>query len=117
MRKLIFAMGLVAFAAAIRAEPPVPKFQEVYELLRTNLNGVSDAELNRAAVAGLLEQLQPKVSLAGDSLSAAGQTNKASFRASVFENAYAYFRLGDLGSRSQQSFSEAYRQIARRLIA
>ena len=111
MRKLIFAIGLVAFAAGTRGEPPAPKFQEVYELLRTNLNGVSDAELNRAAVAGLIEQLQPKVSLAGEPSTAAGQTNKASFRASVFENAYAYFRLGDLGSRSQQSFSEAYRQI------
>jgi hypothetical protein len=40
-----------------------PKFDEVYQLLRTNLEGVSQSDLERAAVKGLLEQFPGQVML------------------------------------------------------
>ena len=38
-------------------EEPAPQFQEVFGLIRSNLAGMSEAELNRAATRGLLAQL------------------------------------------------------------
>ena len=43
-------------AAPPRQTPP-PKFDEVYQLLRNNLDGVSQADLDRAAVKGLLDRI------------------------------------------------------------
>src|SRR5271170_2189287 len=56
-RNFVFCFLLTAMVgrAAPAAEPP--SFDEVYQLLRTNLEGVSQTDLDRAAVTGLLEQL------------------------------------------------------------
>src|SRR5438105_15545606 len=55
---MVLALNFPAFAA-----PALPEFKELYELLHTNLTGVTEAELNRAAVRGLIEQLAPRVTL------------------------------------------------------
>src|SRR4051812_9509290 len=43
---------------AVPANQKLPAFDEIYKLLRTNLGGVSEGDLDRAAVKGLLHQLQ-----------------------------------------------------------
>ncbi len=59
------AAALLAGASLARAEVTnaAPDFKEVYDLIRANLAGVSDADLNQAAVQGLIEQLHAKVAL------------------------------------------------------
>jgi len=113
MRKLIFAFGFaLALGFTSKAENPAPSFKEVYDLLKTNLTGITDAELNRAAVLGLIEQLQPRVSLAGEPGDPSGKSGqKTTFRSSVFEKDFGYFRLGNLGADARRSFEDAYRQI------
>src|SRR5512134_3424989 len=55
------------------AESGAPAFQELFEVIRTNLAGVSEAELNRVMVDGLLAGLHPRVLLAAaDGVSPAG---------------------------------------------
>ena len=66
----LFALALAGWLAtrcAWDADPtnPAPDFKEVYELLRTNLTGVTDENLNRAAIEGLLSRFPGKVSLVG----------------------------------------------------
>ena len=59
---LAFAFGRLP----LQAQPPpssAPDFREVYDLVREHLAGATDAELNRAAVQGLLSTLGPKVTL------------------------------------------------------
>ncbi len=62
--------GFLAFIAnpggLTAATNATPDFKEVYDLIRAHSAGVSDAELNRAAVQGLLTALSPRVSLAAD---------------------------------------------------
>ncbi len=57
--------ALVLFSTTGRAEVTnaPPDFREVYDLIRAHLAGQSDAELNQAAVRGLVDQLRGKVSL------------------------------------------------------
>jgi len=63
---LAAAGGLAVFAVrAADATNPAPDFKEVYDLLRANLPGATDAALNRAAVAGLLSQFPGQVTLVG----------------------------------------------------
>lgn len=52
----------VLIALTVRASDP-PRFGEVVDLVRSNLAGISEVELNDAVVNGLLEQLQPRVFL------------------------------------------------------
>jgi len=51
LKKAVCLITLLSFSAF--ADSNSPPFQELYNLLRTNLSGVSEADLNRAAVQGL----------------------------------------------------------------
>jgi hypothetical protein len=63
IRKLVFCLCLTAGLTRAAAAPPTPKFEEVFKVLSTNLGGVSAADLDRAAVQGLIAQLGPRVAL------------------------------------------------------
>ncbi len=72
LRRLIFGAGMLAvlaLPAGLRADVTnaAPDFKEVYDLIRTHLAGESAADLDRAAVKGLLTQLHSKVSLVNES--------------------------------------------------
>jgi hypothetical protein len=88
-------------------------FQELYELLRKNLAGVSDAELEQAAVQGLIKQLHPLVSIATNGgRHANGSTNGAPLAAtSVLEGTFAYFRFNEIGEGADKEFSSALKRI------
>ena len=72
-------------------------FSEVYQLLKANLAGVSDRELNAAAVKGLLEQLGPKASLVEDGV-APTSTNgsRAAVSAEIFDRHFACLQINTL---------------------
>ena len=92
--------GLLAVIAAqpnVRAEAKTDAldFKEVYDSIREHLAGTTDADLNRAAVKGLLTNLAPKVSLVESS----GTTNSGSHgpllsKTSLYDGSIAYLRIG-----------------------
>jgi C-terminal processing protease CtpA/Prc len=85
-------------------------FEEVYELLRKNLAGASEAELERAAVQGLIQQLYPQVSVVTN---APASTNQGTLAAtSVIEGAYGYFRFDDISEGIEKEFSGALKRLA-----
>jgi len=55
---------VVAFPSSSLADAKeeAPDFKEVFELVKSHVSGLSEEELNRAAVQGLLSALGPKVS-------------------------------------------------------
>jgi hypothetical protein len=89
-------------------------FQEVYELLRTNLAGLSEAELNRAAVQGLLSQLQPQVSVLNPESAPADKTavNDPAITTAVYDAAYASVRIGRFGPETARQFADAHQRLA-----
>lgn len=99
------------FAARADATNEAPDFKEVYELIRSNLPGSTDAELNRAAVDGLLAQLRGKASIAGQT-NAAGATNAPlTSRAVVLDDGVAYLRVDRVESGLARELNTAWRQL------
>jgi hypothetical protein len=80
-------------------------FREVYELLKTNLAGATEAELNQAAVRGLLDQLSAKVSIVGEPSRVALDTGtNVPVTAALFDRNYGYFRIHRLADGTTGEF-------------
>jgi C-terminal processing protease CtpA/Prc len=96
------------------AEPTntAPNFDEVYQLLRTNLEGVSKTDLDREAVKGLLNQLPGQAMIVR---AEAADTNASSSSAlsdvAVYDEAYAYIRIGTVEGAVAAKFRAAYEGI------
>ena len=107
---LFFCPLLMEVGAA--ATNNAPDFKEVYELLRSNLAGADDAELNRASVQSLLTQLQPRAALIGESKEANRGTNaESAIRTAVFDGEYGYVRVGQIGPGADKQVLAACQQL------
>lgn len=102
---LLIGAGFTGTAGA--AEEPI-RFQELFELLRDNLAGAKEADLNRAAVLGLLQQLGPRASVVGESSPALAPKASGLLRAAVLEKAYGYVRLGSLTPGVDKDFTKTF---------
>jgi len=92
---------------------PAPDFKEVYDLLRTNLTGATDDELNRAAIEGLLSRFPGKVSLVGGAAdgSATPPDGSALSKSAIIENNVAYLRVGHVTGNLAAELTAAYRAL------
>jgi hypothetical protein len=94
------------------ATNPAPDFKEVYDLLRTNLTGATDDNLNRAAIEGLLSRFPGKVSLVGGAAgSAITQGGTALSKSAVLENDVVYLRVGRVTGNLANELTAAYRAL------
>jgi hypothetical protein len=95
------------------AIPPLPAFSEVFDLVQTNLPGATPAELNRAAVLGFVEKLQPRVSLVGTNgvRSADLLAIPLVSKATVFDGTYGFIRIGRVGPGLEQAVATALDRI------
>jgi hypothetical protein len=92
---------------------PPPDLQEVYDLLKANLTGVSDADLNGAAVNGLLTNLRGKVSLvSADERSGETTTGPLVTKSIVLENDVGYVRVGRVADGLAGEISNACTQLS-----
>jgi hypothetical protein len=90
-----------------------PDFQQIYELLRANLAGMSDAELNSAAVEGLLKQLHGRATLVGGPAeTTTSQSGPELIKPAVLESNVVYLRVGQVGNGLADQLAAAYRQSA-----
>jgi len=108
-RNLIICSFLAAGISRAYPAPSLPNFQEVCQVLSTNLQGINADELDRAAVQGLIHQLEPRVSLV---VPDAGSSNIAPLaEARVFDDSFAYFRVAAVTASLPEAFRAAYHQI------
>lgn len=99
-------------AAQSNEASSIPDFQEVHRLVLDNLKGISDQELNRAAVLGFLNQLYPKVSLVTNALEqaeASGDSLIANER--TFDEFYGYLRIFAIQSGLSEQVSTAIKEL------
>ncbi len=102
------------FAADSKPEDAPPAdFKEVYDMLRSHLNGVSEAELNRAAVDGLIAALGAKVTLVTNGASSSGTNAQVLISSStVIESNIAYLRVEKIAEGLPKALKDAYAQLA-----
>jgi hypothetical protein len=101
----LFLATTTTFAANAGAD-----FEEIHELLRKNLAGVTDAELEQAAIYGLINQLHPLVSIVTNAGSVTNPTPLAT--ATVLEGTYAYVRFNQIIHDVDKEFGAALKRIA-----
>lgn len=93
-----FAIAPAFAPALVAAEKSPPKFQEVLELIRANLGGMTPAEIENTAVKALLKQLDGRVVIEDKPLAPtpppAGPSLSKSAR---FEEVYGYLRISHVG--------------------
>lgn len=114
-----FAVAVVAVGAVMtvavapgRAEEPAG-FQEVFGLIRSNLVGVSAAELDRAATLGLLQQLQGRVVLLTNGTAGGGAKVAESLlgRTNVLEEAFGYVRVERVEKGLAEQLAAAHEKL------
>lgn len=100
MKKLLLAGYLTAsLTGAVAASAP-PKFQEVFELVRTNLGGLTPAQVERTALDAFLRQLDGNVLLEENAKPVpAVPTGPPVSKSAVFDGAYGYVRISHVSSK------------------
>jgi hypothetical protein len=112
---VLMAAGLLVTSGSLPAETTntAPDFQQVYELLRANLAGVSDTQLNSATVKGLLKELHGRATLVGGPAKmASSQSEPELIKSAILENDVAYLRVGQVEDSLPNQMDAAYRRLA-----
>lgn len=95
-------------SAEAATQPSAPDFQEVYQLIRAHLAGVSEADLNRTAVQGLISGLAPRVTLEPAGNQPLELTGGPLIKASqTYDGTVAYVRV----SRVEEGLAKALREF------
>ncbi|MDQ6630551.1 MAG: S41 family peptidase [Verrucomicrobiota bacterium] len=110
--RVIFCF-LLSMAASVAATNEPPKFEEIFKLVRTNLSGVTETELNRTAVRGLLNELRPLVSLQVSSTPTNSTSSTNNFKAAIYERAFVYFRASRVGENLSRKLSERFQELSK----
>jgi len=107
---LTFASLLVTVGLAqAQTTGPAPDFNQVYELLRANAPGLTAAELNSAAVNGLLEQLHGRASIVGGSEETISPKSRAELiKSAILESNVAYLHVGKVGDDLVNQLKKSY---------
>lgn len=79
-------------------------------MIRQHASGISEAELNRAAVQGLVAGLSPKISLVTNDLSANAAAQPIA-RTNVFEGGIGYLRIVRVGDDLAKGVRGAYEKL------
>lgn len=106
----ILLSGLVSTFA--QTSNSSPNFQDVYDLIRQHAPGVSETELNHAAVHGLIDALYPQVSLiTNENAGQAESDTPLISQVKLFEGDLAYFRITHVGHGLADAASDAHEKL------
>ena len=92
--------------------PPAPPFAELFGVIRSNLTSVTPAELNRAAVRGLLDQLRPRALLLPETPAPEPATNLI-VAATLYEEHFAHLRVGRFAPGLAEEFARRLTELTR----
>jgi len=95
------------------SDEKAPPFTEVYNLVRSNLAGSGEAELNRAAVEGFLTALAPKVSLLTNNAGANSREEvPITSKPNLLDREIAYLRVGRVDEGLARQVRDQYQALA-----
>jgi len=89
----------------------VPDFKEVYDLIHQNAVGVTDADLNRAAVEGLVHELRSKVMLMTNGVAVGETGGPLAGKPQIVLDDVAYLRVGSVSGDIASAIDKACQQL------
>src|SRR5579862_4740456 len=108
----VFLLTLAGGLPLLADSPPTPDFKEIYDLVRQHLAGVNEADLNRAAVRGLLGVLGPKVSLVASDESNTKTDGVLVSKSSLFDGPVGYIRVRWVAEGLDKAVRQAQQEVA-----
>jgi len=90
---------------------PAPDFKQVYDLIREHLAGVSEPDLNRAAVQGLVSGLAPRVALMEDKPPETSEDALVS-KTGLYDGQIGYLRISRVAEGLAQAVRQSYAHLA-----
>lgn len=112
---LSLALSLSALMAAVEgavlaASPP--KFDEVLQIIRTNLGGMSSAEIERAALKALLTHFDGQVILEDNPGSTPARVSGPSVsKSTLLDGGYGYVRVSHVSSKLDESIAAEFEKL------
>lgn len=104
---------MVAFGAAADVTNQLPKFEDVYKLLRENAVGLKGDELDNAAVRGLLNELKGRASIVtGTSEAQVDFNTNLLAKATIYDKSYVYLRLGHIGGDVAELLAKQFQDFS-----
>jgi hypothetical protein len=102
----------VSLTASASITNDLPRFEELYKLLRQNLGGVNASELDQAAVKGLIRELQPQALLGVEGANSVASSPIGLARTRLYDNSYIYFGVNSISEDLGEKMMAAYHDIA-----
>lgn len=97
MTRIAIVLSILALGFPVAAAPTEPApFAEVFQLVRSNLQGVAAAELDRAAVEGFIEALNGRVALVNSEPDAGTNSPSPVTQSEVFDGKVGYVRIAHI---------------------
>jgi len=110
--KPLYLILLLISATSARADEPKPlDFQEVYSLIKTNLQDLPSEDLSRMAALALIRELGTKVQLVTTNENAAGEEAESLGRRAVYSDNYGYVAVKMVDQLLPEEFSKTLRQL------
>ncbi len=111
LARILLAALSLTFAVSASVTNDLPRFEEIYKLLRENMP-VSASDLDKAAVKGIVRQLQPQALLDSGAASTTSSNATGVVKTRIFENAFVYFDIASVNDRVADKIADTYREIA-----
>src|SRR5436190_18472626 len=96
--------------SVLRADTPAepPDFKEVYELIRAHAAGLSQSQLDHAAVQALVSALAPKVMLVSGDNQPTNASQPLLSKTNLYEGEIGYLRVGRVGNGLPEAVRKGY---------
>jgi C-terminal processing protease CtpA/Prc len=112
MKLLSIICLLLLPSSRLRADEAKPlDFDEVFNLVRTNVSDISESELRRSAALGLIKELGTRVQLVITNAEPATQPPDAISKRAVYENQFGYIRIRSVDERLPADFRQSITQL------
>ena len=109
-RATILIVFLFCFTAR-SDEGKALNFQEVFQLIRTNISDLSESELSHSAAMGLIKEMGTRVQIVTTNGEAATLPPDAISKRAVFEDRFGYIRVKSVDERLPSEFQKSLRQL------
>lgn len=115
LKCLPLAMCLSLLLATLHGATPAtspPKFDEVFQIVRTNLGGMNPAEVERTALKALLTHLDGQIIVEdGPASVSARVSGPAVSKSAVLDGAYGYVRVSHVSSKLAETLASEFEKL------